>query len=272
MQQRLVQVIENNPLLRRVVVRPLRAYYLENDAAADKAAVDYLRSRKFMPEAVLIQISRACNLRCTMCGWAVWQRNRGYMSLDLYKRILSEVEVNGIKNVNLTNPQGEPLLNPHSIECIELALEKRFTVNLNTNCTPLGEKKIDQLCALAKSGRLHIQASFSGHDKQSHESIHVGSKFESSSAKLRSLNEKLTSRGLAHVLTVNGIIMDRSLLQQSVDYLMSLGIDRQRITIGLPDNFTGIVRVGTKQRKHGFFSYKKDLPFRSLRLCNLLAF
>jgi hypothetical protein len=124
---------------------------------------------------------------------------------------------------------------------------------------------------LARSGRLRIQASFSGHDKGSQEAIYVGSKFEASSGKLRALNEKLSRIGLAQILTVNGIIMDRRALQKSVDYLVSLGIDKERITIGLPDNFAGIVQVGRRNRNKGFYSYKSDLPYRSLRLCNLLA-
>jgi MoaA/NifB/PqqE/SkfB family radical SAM enzyme len=140
---RVRHVVEKNSLLSRVFAARLRAHYEARDAAADHAALAYLRSRNFMPTAVLIQISRACNPCCTMCGWAVWQRNRGYMKLELYKHILDELESNSIRQVNLTNPQGEPLLSPHAIECISLAVTRGFEVNLNTNCTPLGDKNID---------------------------------------------------------------------------------------------------------------------------------
>jgi Iron-sulfur cluster-binding domain len=160
----------------------------------------------------------------------------------------------------------------HAIECIEIALADGFDVHLNTNCTPLSDRKSEQLSKLAKSGHLFIQASFAGYGKTSHESVYVGSNFEATSQKLRNLNEYMTRAGCATALTVNGIIYDRRELDRHVGYLLVLGFDRRRINIGLPDNFAGIVQVGKKNRRKGVFSYKKDLPYRSLRLCRLLAY
>ena len=113
----------------------------------------------------------------SMCGWAVWQRNKGFMSLDLYRHVLREMRANGIDNLNLTNPQGEPLLSPHAAECIRLGIEGGFNINLNTNCTTLGERNIGVICEAAKSGRLHTQASFSGFDQGTHELVYQGSRF-----------------------------------------------------------------------------------------------
>jgi MoaA/NifB/PqqE/SkfB family radical SAM enzyme len=222
----------------------LRERYAKKDAEEDAASFAQLEARQFRPDAVLVQISRACNLRCTMCGWAVWGRNKGFMRMELYRHILDELKLNEIPRVNLTNPQGEPLLSPHAIECIRMALDDGFNVYLNSNCTTLGELRNDQLTELAALGRLFITASFSGYDKETHESVYVGSKFEQSSAKLRSLNAKLAARGLERFLTINGIIMERDALQRHLDYLASLGIEKERISMGMPDNFAGIVRVG----------------------------
>lgn len=191
--------------------------------------------------------------------------------MELYRHILQEMKRNGIRNVNLTNPQGEPLLNPHAIECIEIGLTEGFNVYLNTNCTPLSDRKIDRLSELSMSGRLFIQVSFSGYDKKSHETVYVGSKFESTSDKLAKLSAKMTEAGCSRFLTVNGIIYDRDEIEHHVDYLVSLGFARTQINMGLPDNFAGIVQVGKKNKAKRLFSYKKDLPHRSLRLCKLLA-
>lgn len=262
---------ERRSLWRRVFRKQLAAHYRARDAETDRAIYANLKAKKFVPVAVLVQISRACNLRCSMCGWAVWGRNRGFMAMDLYRHILSEMKLNGIGQLNLTNPQGEPLLSPHALECIELGVSEGFQVFLNTNCTTLGDKNIEGLVKNARSRRLHIQASFSGYDKESHEKVYVRSKFDQSSAKLQKFNQALAAENLEQFLTVNGTIMDRETLPRHIAYLQSLGIDINRISIGLPDNFTGIVRVGRHNRKKGLFTYKHDISYRSLRLCNLLA-
>jgi hypothetical protein len=179
---------------------------------------------------------------------------------------------NGINNLHFTSAQGEPLLSPDFAECIALAIEGGFNVRLNTNCTPLGERNIATICDAAASGRLHIYPSFSGYDKESHETVYVGSNFENSAKKLMVLNQELRKRGLEDALTVNGIIMDPKLRDRHLAYLQDhLGIARSRVVLGLPDNFAGIVQVGSKQRVNGIYSFKQDLPYRSLRLCNLLA-
>ena len=211
--------LENNRLLAAVCRPLLRRHYRAQDLADDQALLNDLAAKRFTPQAVLIQIARVCNLRCLMCGWTVWKRNKGFMPMDLYRRILAEMSVNGIRHVNLTNPQGEPLLSPHAMECIRLALDEGFEVCLNTNCTPLSEKKIADMVGFAASGRFTVQASFSGYDKQSHEEIYVGSRFEQTVEKLRALNAALAEKNLQHCLTVNGIILDRAVLPRHLAFL-----------------------------------------------------
>ena len=192
--------------------------------------------------------------------------------MELYRRILAEMKINGIGQLNLTNPQGEPLLSPHALECVDLGVQEGFEVHINTNCTTLGDRNIEGLVRSARSKQLRIQASFSGYDKESHEQVYVGSKFEQSSSKLQKLNSALTAKNLQQYLTVNGIVMQRDTLPRHVAYLETLGIDKKRITMGLPDNFAGLVRVGRRDRRKDLFTYKNDISYQSLRLCNLLAF
>jgi hypothetical protein len=171
----------------------------------------------------------------------------------------------------MTSAQGEPLLSPHFGECLKLAIDAGFNVRLNTNCTPLSEKNIDAICTAASSGRLHVYPSFSGYDKTSHEEVYVGSRFEDSARKLETLNQRLAARRLDRALTVNGIIMDPASRDRHLAFLEGLGIQRSQVVLGLPDNFAGIVQVGSKHGLKGLYSFKQDLPHRSLRLCNLLA-
>jgi hypothetical protein len=60
------------------------------------------------------------------------------MSLDLYRRVLSETKISGITNLHFTSAQGEPLLSPHFAECLKRAIEDGFNVRLISGRLPYG--------------------------------------------------------------------------------------------------------------------------------------
>jgi MoaA/NifB/PqqE/SkfB family radical SAM enzyme len=59
--------------------------------AADRVNFDRLKANRFLPDRVFVQISRRCNLTCSMCGWQIWKRNKGFMSVDLFKRVIAKM-------------------------------------------------------------------------------------------------------------------------------------------------------------------------------------
>jgi MoaA/NifB/PqqE/SkfB family radical SAM enzyme len=266
-----INFIDHHASLQSLLHHPLRFAFDRRDLRADKATFRAIQARHFMPVLVYVQISRRCNLQCQMCGWAVWQRNKGFMSLDLFRRVLEEMKANGLKELALSNPQGEPLLSPHAKECIDLAIVEGFAVNMNSNCTTLANRNIETIAIAARTGRFSVQASFSGYDKETHEAVYVGSKFEDSAQKLQACNARLKAEGLEKHLTVTGIIYDPSQTERHLAFLETLGIERSRVHIRLPDNFAGIVKVGKYDRLKGLHSLKGNLSYRSLRLCSVLA-
>jgi len=62
--------------------------------AADRVNFDRLKANRFLPDRVFVQISRRCNLTCSMCGWQIWKRNKGFMSVDLFKRVIAKMTAN----------------------------------------------------------------------------------------------------------------------------------------------------------------------------------
>jgi hypothetical protein len=60
-------------------------------------------------------------------------------------------------------------------------------------------------------------------------------------------------------------------MERHLTFLESLGIERSRVYIRLPDNFAGIVKVNKYDKAKGLHSFKGDLSYRSLRLCSVLA-
>ena len=271
MQIGLVEKLERSPLLRRTFRRQLERHYRQRDVDWNIDFMRRLELRNFLPEKVNIQISRRCNLRCTMCGWTAWSRNKGFMTEELYRHVLSEMKLNKIDEAHVTNPQGEPLLHPRAIDFLRIAIEEGFDTHTNTNCTTLGTRQIAGLVELAASKKLRIQASYSGFDKETHESVYVGSDFALTTEKLRSLNAALTEKGLEEYLNVSGVIYNREDLRKHVDQLTGMGVDLKRISMTLPDNFAGIVNVGAKSREKNMYSFKHDLSYRSLRLCVMLS-
>jgi radical SAM protein with 4Fe4S-binding SPASM domain len=85
------------------------------------------------------------------------------------------------------------------------------------------------------------------------------------------LYQTFDSEGVADALTINGIIMDAATKPKHFDYLRTLGIDTKRVRLSYPDNFAGIVPVGSKDQQTGIYSFKLGLPYRPLHLCHLLT-
>src|ERR1700758_4514873 len=102
-----------NSIIGRFVLPYMRQRYAADAMAADRVTYDRLKANRFLPDRVFVQISRRCNLTCSMCGWQIWKRNKGFMSVDLFKRVIVEMTANGIRNLEFTSTHGEPLQGPH---------------------------------------------------------------------------------------------------------------------------------------------------------------
>jgi MoaA/NifB/PqqE/SkfB family radical SAM enzyme len=198
-----------------------------------------------LPLRVYVQISRRCNMTCTMCGWKDWARNKGEMPPEIFQRILDQCAENGITSMRFSSAQGEPMLNPHWGNYAEATIASGMELNINTNCTPLSEKNIAKLKQLAQTEKFTIQLSFAGYDKESYEKVYVGAGFDATSRKIKALWQAigdLKDYSGAPVLTVRGV-MYTDIERQSRDYLQSLGFYSERITLVAPDNFAGKVET-----------------------------
>ena len=60
------------------------------------------------------------------------------MSVDLFKRVIAEMTANGIRNLEFSSAQGEPLLSPHAGECVRLAIDAGLNVHLNRRAIVAG--------------------------------------------------------------------------------------------------------------------------------------
>lgn len=219
-----------------------------------------------LPQEVYVQLSRRCNLRCTMCGHASWTSNSGFMEQATFERVLSEAKTAGIRSLVVLSGQGEPLLHPHVFEFLELAVAQGFAVSMVTNGTPLTPERIDRL---SRIGLAHLQFSFAGYDKESYESTYVGARFEKVVENLRGLAAALRRHQSRTVFSVKAVCPSptREYVEKTRAFVRSLGVER--VTTVMPNNFGGIVEIGEFQPQAGMHSFKK-LERHCLLMCRTL--
>lgn len=146
------------------------------------------------PKNLMIELTNACNLRCTMCYNRLMKRKKGFMDGETYKLILENAKEIGIEMIGLYTT-GESLLHPRIFDYIKLAKDMGFRyVYLTTNGNLLNEEKIKKIF---ESGLDSIKFSIDGTSKESYEKIRVGGTFEilyGNIKMLREMRDKLGSK------------------------------------------------------------------------------
>src|SRR5262249_44834655 len=112
-----------------------------------------------------------------------------------------------------------------------------FDVILSTNGTPLTPERIDKI---ARLNLYHIQMSFAGHDAASYETTYVGARFDRVAENIRQMKAALVAHSCTTEFLVNGVVYgDEAEVERSVQFVMSLGVERKEIMLARPNNFGG---------------------------------
>ena len=140
------------------------------------------------PLNIDIELSDACNLRCSMCVHGMdGLLNVGHMDDELALKLIKEAAKLKIPAIKF-NWRGEPGLHPKIIDYIYLAKKLGFVdIQINTNLVSFSEQKIR---ALVHSGIHRIIVSCDGATKETYESIRIGSSFERLERNLRIIKEE----------------------------------------------------------------------------------
>lgn len=127
------------------------------------------------PPSVLVEATAFCNLRCIQCANSTLKRKKGYIDINLYKKVVDEVaEENPDTNFWLAF-YGEPLLLKYKLYyMIKYAKEKGLTdTYLNTNGMLLDAEMAD---LLIEAGIDHVVVGIDGYSTEVFEKIRVGAK------------------------------------------------------------------------------------------------
>lgn len=134
------------------------------------------------PEYLQIELNNTCNASCEMCGIPNMKRKKGYMSDELFVKILREANRLGIKNIT-PFLHGEPFLRDDFIDKLELINQyvPSAKIAIFTNGSKLTKDKVQRLKTIKNIERFNF--SFPGGNKMTYEQV-TGLKFEETKANI----------------------------------------------------------------------------------------
>lgn len=156
---------------------------IDNGTAAEKIA----RLPEF-PKIIEFEITNHCNFNCLMCptGIGTAKRDRGYMSDEMFNKLLDEVAKYkvAIKFVG----QGESLLHPKALYYMAEAKKRGIITHLTTNGSLLTEEMMDEL--INSQALDSIKFSFQGIDAKGYEVLRQKNGFNELMKKIELLYKK----------------------------------------------------------------------------------
>lgn len=96
-----------------------------------------------------LELTSYCNYSCAYCPDGIMARPRGFIDLDLARRVIDEVARDGIAEWIFCHLMGEPMLHPKMEEVIRFARERGLRVCVTTNGSLLSS---DRARSLVESG------------------------------------------------------------------------------------------------------------------------
>jgi radical SAM protein with 4Fe4S-binding SPASM domain len=152
----------------RVVAHLREPDLKELPALAPLPELKKLPGRFYPINYLFIEITNACNFKCTWCPDDIMGRKRGFMKKEKAYRVLDEIAekrswLGPLYPVKL-HQMGEPMLHPDLAAIVEHAESRGVPIELNTNCGLITEEKLD---ALYRAGLTNMILSYQTPDLES---------------------------------------------------------------------------------------------------------
>jgi len=126
------------------------------------------------PVHIDLEVASGCNLKCSICYQSFAPPERGFMSMELFKKVIDECE--GKVYSFKPNFRGEPLLHPQIAEMLKYVKDKGFVETMmNSNCMLLTS---DMSKKLIDAHLDKLICSVDGCTADVYESIRIGAKFD----------------------------------------------------------------------------------------------
>jgi MoaA/NifB/PqqE/SkfB family radical SAM enzyme len=155
-------------LLSRIAVSLAPPPDLESfPATAPVPELKKLPGRFYPINYLFVEITNACNFKCTWCPDEIMDRRRGFMKKERVFRLVDEIAekrsfLGPIFPVKL-HQMGEPMLHPDLPEIVAYAEERGVQVELNTNCGLITAERVE---ALYRAGLTNLILSYQTPDPE----------------------------------------------------------------------------------------------------------
>lgn len=139
------------------------------------------------PLHIFLEVTRRCNIRCITCQHHFYKRDKEYFKQMMEYWVFEKIQ-HLLPNATYFHPfgYGEPMLNQHLIQMLELANRAGCNTGYITNGTLLNEKNIEQLIDM----KLNIlRFSIDGASKETFERIREGAKYDKVMGNMRLLRD-----------------------------------------------------------------------------------
>jgi MoaA/NifB/PqqE/SkfB family radical SAM enzyme len=186
------------------------------------------------PDTIMLELTNACNLKCTMCMNPKMTREKGYITLELVEKVLIEAQEIGIKKIALYTT-GESLLHPNFFDIVSLCKQYNMYIYLTTNLLLLNDAKIDMLLA---SGIDSIKYSIDGLTQEEYESIRIGGDYEKVLHNITMMKQVRDAKGYKVKLLMGIILTDQNFALKE-KYLQKYGALVDDIMFSLISNQSG---------------------------------
>jgi len=142
-----------------------------------------------MPPSAGIELTNYCNLHCPECasGSGSMDRDRGYMDIGLFKKILNELKPY-LYNINLFF-QGEPMMHPDFFLFLEACKLTNSVVSTNGHFL-----SYSNACKLADSGLKKLIISIDGMDQNTYSAYRAGGQLSTVLEGIRNMSEAILER------------------------------------------------------------------------------
>ncbi|MBI4457062.1 MAG: SPASM domain-containing protein [Acidobacteria bacterium] len=146
------------------------------------------------PDQIYVELTNACNARCTICATPQMQRPRSVMPLDLFRRVIDQCAAHNAKKI-LPFLHGESFLVPRVLDYFSYIREKSPLSHLNvtTNGSRLTQEITERILLDDLLDSLIV--SMDGGNKETFEKIRLGLDYDQVRANVRHLIQRRDELG-----------------------------------------------------------------------------
>jgi len=182
---------------------------------------------------LVIEPFNVCNLQCTMCAYANSKREKTSISMDLFKKIIDDAKIVGIKTVCFSY-FNEPFLDKHIFERVRYTKNAGLSTSIITNGCLMDKKIIDEIF---DSDLDSILISLDGYSKETYLSIRKGSDFEQVNANVKLLIDERKARERKKPRITLGYVMQKKNETERSHFQAKWGKLVEEIAWGQPEEF-----------------------------------